>query len=83
MRILLTGAEGFLGWHLRCRVHATTDHEVVAVGRADWRRLPELVADVDAVVHVAGVNRASDEELVEGNVGSPATWPTRWPRPAG
>ena len=40
MRLLLTGADGFLGWHLRCRVHATTDHEVVPVGRADWHRLP-------------------------------------------
>lgn len=69
MRILLTGAEGFLGWHLRCRVHATTDHEVVPVGRAEWDRLPELVAGVDAVIHVAGVNRASDEDLVALNVG--------------
>jgi UDP-2-acetamido-2,6-beta-L-arabino-hexul-4-ose reductase len=68
MRILLTGAEGFLGWHLRCRLHATTDHEVVPVGRADWARLPELARDVDAVIHVAGVNRASDEELVDVNV---------------
>ena len=68
MKILLTGAEGFLGWHLRCRVHATTDHEVVAVGRADWDRLPELAAGVDAVIHVAGVNRATDDELVEVNV---------------
>ena len=34
----------------------------------DWQRLPELVADVDAVIHVAGVNRASDDELVDGNV---------------
>ena len=68
MRILLTGAEGFLGWHLRCRIHATTDHEVVPVGRADWHRLAELAADVDAVIHVAGVNRASDDELVQGNV---------------
>ena len=68
MKILLTGADGFLGWHLRCRVHATTDHELVPVGRAEWARLPELVVDVDAVIHVAGVNRASDEELVEDNV---------------
>jgi UDP-2-acetamido-2,6-beta-L-arabino-hexul-4-ose reductase len=68
VKILLTGAEGFLGWHLRCRVHATTDHEVVAVGRSDWHRLPELVADVDAVIHVAGINRAADDELVDGNV---------------
>lgn len=68
MRILLTGAEGFLGWHLRCRVHATTDHEVVPVGRSEWSRLPELARDVDAVIHVAGVNRAPDDELVATNV---------------
>lgn len=68
MKILLTGAEGFLGWHLRCRVHATTEHEVVPVGRSDWHRIPELAADVDAVIHVAGVNRAADDELVDGNV---------------
>jgi len=69
VKILLTGAEGFLGWHLRCRIHATTDHEVVPVGRADWDRLPSLVPGVDAVIHVAGVNRADDDELVDGNVG--------------
>lgn len=68
MKILLTGADGFLGWHLRCRVHATTDHELVPVGRREWARLPELVADADAVIHVAGVNRAADEELVATNV---------------
>lgn len=68
MRILLTGADGFLGWHLRCRVHATTDHQLVPVGRAEWGRLADLVADVDAVIHVAGVNRASEAELVESNV---------------
>lgn len=68
MRILLTGAEGFLGWHLRCRIHATTDHEVVPVSRTEWDRLPDLVAGVDAVIHVAGINRAADEELVDGNV---------------
>ena len=68
MKILVTGAEGFLGWHLRCRIHATTEHTSVGVGRADWHRLPELVVDVDAVIHVAGVNRAGDEELVSANV---------------
>ncbi|WP_322920498.1 polysaccharide biosynthesis C-terminal domain-containing protein [Nocardioides renjunii] len=69
MKILLTGAEGFLGWHLRCRVHATSEHEIVPVGRAEWDRLAELVAGADAVIHVAGVNRASDDELVSLNVG--------------
>lgn len=66
-KVLLTGADGFLGWHLRCRLHATTDHQVTAVGRADWHRLPELVADADVVYHLAGVNRAEPEELVRGN----------------
>ena len=32
MKIVVTGAKGFLGWHLRCRLAALTDHEVVAVG---------------------------------------------------
>ena len=68
MRIVLTGAEGFLGWHTRCLLHATTDHTVVAVGRDTWSQLPGLVADADAVIHVAGINRADDSELVDGNV---------------
>jgi UDP-2-acetamido-2,6-beta-L-arabino-hexul-4-ose reductase len=69
MKVVLTGAAGFLGWHIRCLLHATTDHTVVPVARDTWARLPELVADADAVIHVAGVNRAPDIELVDGNVG--------------
>ncbi|WP_191564278.1 polysaccharide biosynthesis C-terminal domain-containing protein [Janibacter melonis] len=69
MRILLTGAHGFLGWHTRLRLHALTDHEVVPIGRQDWSELPSLVKDCDAVIHIAGVNRAdSDDEVEGGNV---------------
>ena len=69
MRIVLTGAGGFLGWHTRLRLHALTDHEVVPVGRGEWGDLPSLVADADAVIHIAGVNRAeSDDEVREGNL---------------
>lgn len=68
MKVLLTGASGFLGWHTRVRLAAVGGHDVVAVARPDWPRLPELIADVDAVVHVAGVNRGDDAEVHDGNV---------------
>ena len=70
MRIVLTGAGGFLGWHLRCRLHALTDHDVVAVDRSGFDTLDEAVAGADVVVHVAGVNRAeTDTDVVDGNLG--------------
>ncbi|WP_338538501.1 NAD-dependent epimerase/dehydratase family protein [Janibacter terrae] len=66
MKVLLTGARGFLGWHTRLRLHALTDHEVVPVGRTEWSNLSGLVAEADAVIHVAGVNRAETDDEVEG-----------------
>lgn len=69
MKIVLTGAAGFLGWHTRLRLHALTNHEVIPVGRQEWANLPALVADADAVIHVAGVNRAeSQDEVRDGNI---------------
>lgn len=68
MKVVITGADGFLGWHLRCRLRALTDHEVVAIGRAETQNLSESVAAADAVIHLAGVNRGSFEELVAGNI---------------
>ena len=69
MKIVVTGAGGFLGWHLRCRLRALTDHEVVAVDRSSFGTLGKMMATADAVIHVAGVNRAeTDAEVVDGNV---------------
>lgn len=67
MKIVITGADGFLGWHLRCRLHALTEHEVIAVGLEDWENLDRLASDAEAIIHLAGINRASEQELVEGN----------------
>ena len=66
MRVALTGAAGFLGWHTRVRL-SVEGHDVVPVTRQDWARLPELVSDVEAVVHVAGVNRGPGEQVEKGN----------------
>lgn len=69
MKIVLTGAAGFLGWHTRLRLAALTRHLVTAVTRENWSQLDSLVSDADAVIHLAGVNRAANECQVErGNV---------------
>lgn len=69
MRVVVTGADGFLGWHVRVRLHALRpDWQVVAVGRDDWPNLAGLVAGADAVLHLAGVNRGSAAEVLHGNV---------------
>lgn len=69
MRLLITGAAGFLGWHLRSRLFAqAADVEVVAVDKAEWVDLAHHCAGVDAVIHLAGVNRATPEEVSQGNV---------------
>ncbi|MFC4553895.1 NAD-dependent epimerase/dehydratase family protein [Georgenia faecalis] len=67
MRVVVTGADGFLGWHLRARLRALTNHEVVPVGRGLWNDLPALVRDADAVIHLAGVNRGEPYAVEHGN----------------
>lgn len=69
MKVVLTGAGGFLGWHTRLRLAAHGDHEVIPVTRDNWSQLSLLVSEADAVIHLAGVNRAgSDQEVEQGNV---------------
>ncbi len=44
MKVAVTGADGFLGWHLQVRAKALRpDLEIVPVAQADWPRLGELV----------------------------------------
>lgn len=69
MKLLVTGSNGFLGWHTRCRLRALTDHEVVPVGRGQLPAIADLARDADAILHLAGVNRAATGNEVErGNI---------------
>jgi UDP-2-acetamido-2,6-beta-L-arabino-hexul-4-ose reductase len=69
MKVVLTGAGGFLGWHTQARLRALTDHDVVPVNRDNWTALADSVKDADAIIHIAGVNRAEDpEDVRRGNV---------------
>lgn len=67
MRVLVTGGAGFLGWHLRARLRAYSDHEVTWLDRQEWAQLEQAIAGADAVIHLAGINRATDDELLDGN----------------
>lgn len=59
MRIGITGASGFVGWHLRCRL-GVRGHEVVPAARQTFdsdESLNEFVSGLDVLVHAAGSNR--------------------------
>lgn len=71
MRIAITGADGFLGWHLRCLLHEDNVHTAVPCGHAafaDDDTLAGVLSQADVVMHLAGVNRGSDTEIRESNV---------------
>lgn len=61
-RILVTGANGFIGKNLVVRLNELANVSVSTFVRGDdAARMPQLVAQVDAVVHLAGENRPADE----------------------
>jgi UDP-2-acetamido-2,6-beta-L-arabino-hexul-4-ose reductase len=69
-RVVVTGADGFLGWHTRVRLRALWDADVVAVDRSAFLLggLDDAVRGADAVIHAAGVLRGSDYEVEHGNI---------------
>jgi UDP-2-acetamido-2,6-beta-L-arabino-hexul-4-ose reductase len=71
-RIAITGAGGFLGWHTAARLRALSPSSGVLLTRPDFADAAALSArleDVDAIIHLAGVNRAeSDDAVMQGNV---------------
>lgn len=69
MRVLVTGANGFIGSNLCVALGEREGIEVLAVTRATTAAaLEALVLQADAVMHLAGVNRPQDPvEFVSGN----------------
>lgn len=72
MKVVITGGQGFLGWHLACRLRAVYGLDAVRLGRddfADSSKVMHHVAHADVVVHLAGVNRAESDDAVRvGNI---------------
>ncbi|WP_373020560.1 capsular polysaccharide biosynthesis protein CapF [Thiomicrorhabdus sp.] len=69
MKILITGANGFLAKNLRVHLSERQDLKVVLFSREDdVESLESKLVDVDFVFHLAGVNRPKTEsEFTEGN----------------
>ena len=60
-RILVTGANGFIGKNLLVRLSEQSETEVLSFVRGDSNEiLTEMVAKADAIVHLAGENRPED-----------------------
>ncbi|MBM0225052.1 MULTISPECIES: NAD-dependent epimerase/dehydratase family protein [Micromonospora] len=75
MNIVLTGAGGFLGWHVRVLLRAIGWPEPVVLTQADLTRpadAADRVGGADLLLHLGGVNRGSPAELAAGNLGSAA-----------
>lgn len=61
-RILVTGAKGFIGKTLCIRLAECPDTTVISFTRdSDVTTLRDIIANVDAVIHLAGENRPSDD----------------------
>ena len=69
MKVLITGADGFIGKNLRVALGEREGFEVLPITRASSEAdLVAAVANADAVIHLAGVNRPQDPaEFAVGN----------------
>ena len=71
MRILITGANGFIGKNLIARLNEMKDFSYMSFIRGDSiNSLREKINLCDAIIHLAGVNRPKDDsEFTSINVG--------------
>jgi UDP-2-acetamido-2,6-beta-L-arabino-hexul-4-ose reductase len=69
-KVVVTGAQGFIGRNLIATLSMLPDVEILTFDLADApEALPDLLAQADFVFHLAGINRPKDpKEFTEGNV---------------
>ena len=68
-RVAVTGAHGFLGWHIRAALQES-GHEAATISVGDAFNVAEAASAMSGsprLIHLAGVNRGSDIEVSEEN----------------
>jgi UDP-2-acetamido-2,6-beta-L-arabino-hexul-4-ose reductase len=74
IKIGVTGSNGFIGWHLCRTIELDTNKFELIEFKRDWfnqnYNLDSFVSQCDIIVHLAGLNRHSEESLIyDTNVG--------------
>jgi UDP-2-acetamido-2,6-beta-L-arabino-hexul-4-ose reductase len=73
MKVGILGQTGFVGYHLKSYLQLKTDEiQLIPFDRSyfsDTKKLQNFVLECDVVVHLAGMNRGSDDQVYECNLG--------------
>ncbi|WP_349399564.1 NAD-dependent epimerase/dehydratase family protein [Clostridium perfringens] len=71
MKILVTGAKGFIGKNLVSTLDREDKYEIICIDRENSKEeLEKGVLNSDFIVHLAGINRPkNEEEFFKGNTG--------------
>lgn len=69
MKVLVTGASGFIGKNLVARLNELESYEVISINRENTKEdLVESLLEAEFIFHLAGVNRPKDDkEFFYGN----------------
>ncbi|MCA0985184.1 capsular polysaccharide biosynthesis protein CapF [Halobacillus yeomjeoni] len=75
MKVLVTGAKGFIGKNLVAELKSQNHYEILEYNRDnDISTLDKYCSEADFVFHLAGVNRPKDKsEFMDGNYGFTST----------
>lgn len=70
IKILITGSNGFIGSNLKYFLENCGDYDIYEFNRNNFvSELPNLIKEVDVILHLAGVNRPKDiEDFTTNNV---------------
>jgi UDP-2-acetamido-2,6-beta-L-arabino-hexul-4-ose reductase len=68
IKVGVTGSNGFIGWHLCRFLELQSEKFELIEFKRDWfndnNHLDEFISNCDIVVHLAGLNRHSDDNLI-------------------